>query len=115
MQPTGRKCPGLRPRAAPRWDAAERRFVRAARRWPAADAQVVRRASTSIWMHMAVREYCAPDDLPAVRMCLIELQEFERALDPRVPPGATIADAYLDGLFRRCDQLAGQLFVAEAD
>jgi GNAT superfamily N-acetyltransferase len=64
---------------------------------------------------MAVREYCAPDDLPAVRMCLIELQEFERALDPRVPPRATIADAYLDGLFRRCDQLAGQLFVAEAD
>jgi GNAT superfamily N-acetyltransferase len=64
---------------------------------------------------MAVREYCAPDDLPAVRMCLIELQEFERALDPRVPSGATIADAYLEGLFRRCDQFAGQLFVAEAD
>jgi GNAT superfamily N-acetyltransferase len=64
---------------------------------------------------MAVREYRARDDLPAVRMCLIELQEFERTLDPRVPPGATIADAYLEGLFRRCDQFAGQLFVAEAD
>jgi GNAT superfamily N-acetyltransferase len=64
---------------------------------------------------MTVREYFAPDDQPSVRMCLIELQEFERTLDPRVPPGAAIADAYLDGLFRRCDQFAGQLFVAEAD
>jgi GNAT superfamily N-acetyltransferase len=64
---------------------------------------------------MAIREYHPLEDLPAVRMCLIELQEFERALDPRLPPGAAIAEAYLEGLFRRCDRFAGQLFVAEAD
>jgi ribosomal protein S18 acetylase RimI-like enzyme len=65
-------------------------------------------------MDMTVREYRDADDLQAVRMCLIELQDFERTLDPRLPAGATIADAYLEGLFRRCDQFAGKLFVAEA-
>jgi hypothetical protein len=62
---------------------------------------------------MTVRDYHATDDLPAVRTCLIELREFERTLDPRVPEGATIADAYLDGLLRRCDRCAGRLFVIE--
>ena len=42
MQPTGRRCPGLRPGAASVEDAAERRFVRATAQWPAADAHVVR-------------------------------------------------------------------------
>ena len=36
--------------------------------------------------------------MAAVRTCLIELQEYERALDPRVPPGPAIADGYLDGV-----------------
>jgi GNAT superfamily N-acetyltransferase len=63
---------------------------------------------------MEIREYQANADFPAVRTCLIELQEFERALDPRLPPGATVADLYLEGLFRRCDQFAGRLFVVEA-
>jgi ribosomal protein S18 acetylase RimI-like enzyme len=65
-------------------------------------------------MDMAVREYRAGDDFQAIRACLIELQEFERALDPRLPAGATMADAYLDGLFRRCYEFAGALFVVEA-
>ena len=64
---------------------------------------------------MRIRDFRHPNDLPAVRMCVIELQEHERALDPRVPPGPAIADAYLDGLFLRCDRLEGRLFVAEAD
>ena len=62
---------------------------------------------------MEIRAYRVSDDLPAVRACLIELQECERALDPRLTPGADMADAYLEGLFRRCDRFAGQLFVAE--
>lgn len=64
---------------------------------------------------MTIREYRAVDDLPAVRRCLIELQDFERALDARMPTGTAIASAYLDGLFARCRQFAGQLFVAEVD
>ena len=64
---------------------------------------------------MRIREYRAVEDFTAVRTCLIQLQEVERALDPRVPPGATIADRYLEGLWRRCNLFAGQVFVAEAD
>jgi ribosomal protein S18 acetylase RimI-like enzyme len=62
---------------------------------------------------MTVRDYRAASDFAAIRTCFIELQEFERALDERVPPGMTIADAYLAGLFKRCDECAGRLFVAE--
>ena len=64
---------------------------------------------------MRIRDYRPGEDLAAVRTCLIELQEYERALDPRVPPGAAIADGYLDGLFRRCVSQEGQIFVAEVE
>ncbi|HET6836669.1 MAG TPA: GNAT family N-acetyltransferase [Gemmatimonadales bacterium] len=64
---------------------------------------------------MRIREFNAANDFPAVRTCLIELQEFEQELDPRLPPGPTMADAYLEELKQRCDRYAGQLFVAEAD
>ncbi len=62
-----------------------------------------------------VRDYRPTDDRQAVRRCLVELQDFERELDHRLPPGAAIADAYLEGLFRRCEEFAGRLFVAEAE
>ena len=62
---------------------------------------------------MEIRSYRASTDFPLVRACLIEFQECERALDPRLPAGPEMADAYLEGLFRRCDRFAGQLFVAE--
>jgi len=64
-------------------------------------------------MNIGVRVYREANDFPAVRNCLIELQEFERGLDPRVPTGESIADLYLEGLFRRCDECAGELFVVE--
>jgi GNAT superfamily N-acetyltransferase len=63
---------------------------------------------------MDIRDYRPLTDFPAIRTCLIELQEFERRLDPRLPPGTAMADSYLERLFRRCDQYAGRLFVAEA-
>jgi GNAT superfamily N-acetyltransferase len=65
-------------------------------------------------MGMEIRAYQTIEDFPAIRTCLMELQEFERALDPRLPPGTSMADPYLEGLFRRCDRFAGQLFVVEA-
>ncbi|HEX4071773.1 MAG TPA: hypothetical protein VHX68_11400, partial [Planctomycetaceae bacterium] len=34
---------------------------------------------------MQIREYRPEHDLPAHRACAVELQEFERALDPRLP------------------------------
>ena len=65
-------------------------------------------------MAIDVRGYRVADDYSAVRTCLIELQEFERGLDPHVPSGEAIADLYLEGLFQRCGQCAGELFVVES-
>ncbi|HJQ86504.1 MAG TPA: GNAT family N-acetyltransferase [Propionibacteriaceae bacterium] len=65
-------------------------------------------------LRMKIRTYSAEPDFPAVKACFIALQEFERALDPRLPSGAAAADAYLEGLFRRCQRFAGQVFVVEA-
>jgi ribosomal protein S18 acetylase RimI-like enzyme len=61
-----------------------------------------------------VRDY-SNEDLPALRLCLAELQNCERGLDPRLPPGAAIADAYLELLFHRCRQFNGRVFVAEVE
>jgi hypothetical protein len=36
-------------------------------------------------MFMQIREYRPEHDLPAHRACAVELQEFKRALDPRLP------------------------------
>jgi ribosomal protein S18 acetylase RimI-like enzyme len=63
---------------------------------------------------VTIRDY-RPADYPAVRDCFIELQEVERALDARVPAGAPIAEAYLRGLFERCETMDGRVFVAEAE
>ncbi|NNF41136.1 MAG: GNAT family N-acetyltransferase [Woeseiaceae bacterium] len=50
-----------------------------------------------------------------VRLCLVELQDFERRLDPRMPPGAEIVDAYIDRMLERCDECGGRILVAEID
>lgn len=63
---------------------------------------------------MTIRDY-RQADYSAVRDCFIELQEVERALDARVPPGGSVADVYLRTLFERNEQLDGRIFVAEAD
>jgi ribosomal protein S18 acetylase RimI-like enzyme len=61
---------------------------------------------------MTIRDF-EPTDLPAVRACFIELQDFEGALDSRLPSGRGIVDAYLEGLMRRCTAHGGRLFVSE--
>ena len=60
-----------------------------------------------------VRPYIPDRDLSALRRCFTELQEFERALDPRMPAGAKVVDDYLTLLFERCEQYRGRIFVAE--
>jgi ribosomal protein S18 acetylase RimI-like enzyme len=62
-----------------------------------------------------IREFDPIRDHDAVRSCTIELQDFERELDPRMPPGEEIADRYLDLMFRRCAEFDGVVLVAEAD
>ncbi|MGH7467774.1 MAG: GNAT family N-acetyltransferase [Longimicrobiales bacterium] len=64
---------------------------------------------------MQIRAYRAPHDFAAVRRCQMALQDFERSLDPRLPSGEDIVDAYLALLLDRCARFAGALFVAELD
>jgi ribosomal protein S18 acetylase RimI-like enzyme len=64
---------------------------------------------------MQIRECNLDRDLPALRACAIELQDFERALDPRLPEGDKMADAYLEEVFDRARKFAGKFFVAEID
>jgi GNAT superfamily N-acetyltransferase len=59
-----------------------------------------------------IREYVAARDREGVRACTIELQDYERALDPRMPAGAAIADAYPEEMAEECAKQRGAVFVA---
>jgi GNAT superfamily N-acetyltransferase len=50
-----------------------------------------------------------------LQKCLIELQEFERRIEPRMPPGAAIVEPYLSEMFKRCSECGGRILVAEVD
>jgi hypothetical protein len=60
-----------------------------------------------------IREFDHLRDGTAVRDCFIELQNYERQLDPGKPEGSTIAEAYLNQMFARCREWEGRVFVAE--
>jgi ribosomal protein S18 acetylase RimI-like enzyme len=64
---------------------------------------------------MTIRNFESKRDLVAVRRCFVELQDFERSLDSRVPAGEQIADAYLNLMFERCREFDGAVLVAEED
>lgn len=53
--------------------------------------------------------------LAALRQLVVELQDFERALDPRMPSGAAIVDEYIPQMLLRCKQAIGRILVAEID
>jgi uncharacterized protein (TIGR00290 family) len=61
----------------------------------------------------AIRPYDAARDAAALHECFVELQDFERALEPAQPPGAEVAAPYLELLFARCASHRGAIFVAE--
>ncbi|MDX1528911.1 MAG: GNAT family N-acetyltransferase, partial [Gammaproteobacteria bacterium] len=46
---------------------------------------------------------------------IVELQDFEHRLDPRMPTGEEIVDAYVSDLKLRCERYDGRIFVAEVD
>ncbi|HKA13528.1 MAG TPA: GNAT family N-acetyltransferase [Myxococcota bacterium] len=62
---------------------------------------------------MSIREWDPASDRAAVRACFVELQDFERQIEPGIPPGAEIADAYLDSMLSRCREFEGVVLVAE--
>lgn len=61
---------------------------------------------------MNIREFDIASDLEGVRTCLIELQDYERGLDPRMPAGAEIVDPLMSEMMARCTAHNGKVFVA---
>jgi|JI10StandDraft_1071094.scaffolds.fasta_scaffold319501_3 ribosomal protein S18 acetylase RimI-like enzyme len=62
-----------------------------------------------------LRPYDPARDRDAVRACGVVLQEFERAIEPSLPPGEAMADDYLDVVLERVARHSGRILVAEID
>jgi GNAT superfamily N-acetyltransferase len=60
-----------------------------------------------------IRGYEPDRDRDQLRACVIELQEFERRLEPRLPQG--MVDQYLAFMLERCARTSGRVFVAAVD
>ena len=60
-----------------------------------------------------VREY-HPDDAFQVERCVIELQVYERTIEPNRADPTSIARPYLAHLLEQCQDQDGAIFVAEA-
>ncbi|HEY7356570.1 MAG TPA: GNAT family N-acetyltransferase [Ktedonobacterales bacterium] len=63
---------------------------------------------------MIIRPY-QPADQEQAERCIIELQDFERALEPDRVEGEAVARRYLEYLLTTCQRKTGRLFVAETD
>lgn len=61
---------------------------------------------------MEIRQF-RPEDADQVTGCIIELQDYERAIDRRVLPGEDVEGWYLGHLLKACAEQDGTLFVAE--
>jgi len=64
---------------------------------------------------MRVREYNETRHLLEIRNCLVELQDFERSIDHRLPPGTEVVDEYVSHMLEQCEESHGQILVAEVD
>ena len=63
---------------------------------------------------VSIREYRSEDGRQ-VEECFIELQEFERRIEPRRAEGKSVAKKYLQHMFDKCAQTEGQVFVLEVN
>ena len=61
---------------------------------------------------MCIRTF-RPEDTEAIVECVVELQEYERALDARMLEGGQIAREYFGWMRDKCDREAGTIFVLE--
>ena len=64
---------------------------------------------------LLIRDFDEKVHLIGVQACVIELQDFERSLDPRMPSGSEIVDDYVPRMLYRCKQCDGKVLVAEVD
>ncbi len=62
-----------------------------------------------------LRPYDPARDRAAVRVCVVALQDFERALEPSLRPSEAMADAYLEHILERIAAHSGCIFVAELE
>ena len=62
-----------------------------------------------------IRKFDECTHLDGLRECLVELQDFERQLDPRMPPGSDIVDEYIPQMLDRCIECDGRVLIAEVD
>jgi ribosomal protein S18 acetylase RimI-like enzyme len=46
--------------------------------------------------------------------CIVEMQDFERSVEPMLPAGVDMADSYVELLLKRCSGTSGRVFIAEA-
>jgi GNAT superfamily N-acetyltransferase len=63
-------------------------------------------------MEHIIREY-TKEDIQGIKQCLMELQEFEKMLDPNRLAGIEVAHDYLEHLLQLSRQEKGKLFVVE--
>ena len=63
---------------------------------------------------MKIRPYATKDE-QACRACMVELQDYERQIEPRLRPGEAIADEYMKAIHERCRQYDGHILVADID
>ncbi|MFA9288326.1 MAG: GNAT family N-acetyltransferase [Weeksellaceae bacterium] len=59
-----------------------------------------------------IREYTHAD-VDGIKKCLIDLQEFERMLDPQRLEGIKVAHEYLAHLLQICETGKGKIYVVE--
>ncbi len=59
-----------------------------------------------------VREYEQKDG-PALEDCIVEMQEFERSIEPNRREGKSISGQYLERIIDTCARRNGKMFVAE--
>lgn len=64
---------------------------------------------------MTIRTATTDKDLQEIRSCVVELQDYECQLDPRMPSGESIADEYLEDMKRKCEEHEGRIFLFEID
>lgn len=59
-----------------------------------------------------IRKFDKQSDTEAVRACLIELQDYECELDPRMPTGSEVVGPLFMEMVDRCSRHNGRIFVA---
>ncbi len=59
-----------------------------------------------------IRDYAPTTDRAAVIACVAGLQDYERTLDPELPPGERVARRYVDAMLHRCRAYEGRVMVA---